>query len=228
MYTWIIQFLEDKKIIYYKQFGFHKNLPTTHAIITLIENIESALDNNKFVCGVFIDLEKVFDTVNHTILLSKLDYYGIRSIANDCFKSYLSNWPQVFSINEFNSDHHPTDCGVPPGSVLGLLLFWIFINNLNFAIWNSSTFHSADDVCLLNINSTIKENNKYVNKDLRCLSKWLNVNKISLNITKTEVLIFKSTGRVFETDLKLKLCGKKLFTSKSAKHLGIISNEYLQ
>ena len=70
MYTWIIQFLEDKKIIYYKQFGFHKNLPTAHAIITLIENIESALDNNKFVCGVFIDLEKVFDTVNHTILLS--------------------------------------------------------------------------------------------------------------------------------------------------------------
>ena len=87
----IIQFLEENKIIYYKQFGFCKNFSTAHAIITFIENVQSALENNKFACGIFIDLEKVFDTVDHNILLSKFNYYGIRGTANDWLKSYLSN-----------------------------------------------------------------------------------------------------------------------------------------
>ena len=89
------------------------------------------------------------------------------------FKSYLSNQFQFVSINGFNSDHQNIACGVPQGSVLGPLLFLIFINDLNVAIRNSSTFHFADDTCFLNIKSTIKEINKHVNKDLRSLSKWL-------------------------------------------------------
>ena len=105
MYNQIIEFLEDNKIIYHKQFGFCKNSSTTHAIITLIENIQSALDNNKFACGIFTDPGKAFDTVDHNTLLSKLNYYGIRGIANDWFKSYLSNRSQFVSINGFNSDH---------------------------------------------------------------------------------------------------------------------------
>ena len=95
-------------------------------IHTLIENIQSALGNNKFSCGIFIDLEKVFDTVDHNILLSKLNYYGIRGIANDWFKSYLSNRSQFVSINGFNSDHQNIECGVPQGSVLGPLAFLNF------------------------------------------------------------------------------------------------------
>ena len=87
-------------------------------------------------------------------------------------------------------------CGVPQGSVLGPLIFLIFVNDLNFAIRNSLTFHFADDTCFLNIKSTIREINKYVNKDLRFLSKWLNANKISLNITNTEVLIFKRKAKI--------------------------------
>ena len=105
------------------------------------------------------------------------------------------------------------------------MLFLIFINHLNFAIWNSSVFHFADDTCLLTIKSAIKEINNYVNKDLRSLSKWLSANKTSLNITKTEVLIFKRKDRVFDTNLKLKLYGKNLFTSKSANYLGGILDE---
>ena len=82
-------------------------------IHTLIENIQSALSNNKFSCGIFIDLEKVFDTVDHNILLSKLNYYGIRGIANDWFKSYLSNRSQFVLIDGFNSDYQNIECDVP-------------------------------------------------------------------------------------------------------------------
>ena len=91
MHSQIIQFLKDNKIIYYKPFGFCKNLSTAHAIITLTENVLSALDNNKFACGIFIDLEKAFGTIDHNILRSKLNYSGIRAIANYCCKPYLSN-----------------------------------------------------------------------------------------------------------------------------------------
>ena len=111
---------------------------------------------------------------------------------------------------------------------LRTLAFLIFINDLNFAIWNSSTFHFAADTCFSAIKYTMKEINIYVNKDLRSLSKWLNANKISLNITKTEVLVFRRKDRVLDTDLKLKLCGKKLFTGKFVKYLGIILHECLQ
>ena len=144
------------------------------------------------------------------------------------FKSYRSNRSQFVSINGFNSDYRPIECGVLQGSVLGPLLFLIFISDLDFAIRNSSTFHFAHDTRFLNIKSAIKKINKYVNKDLRSVSKWLNTNTISLNIAKTEVLIFKCKGRAFGTDLKLKLCGKKLFTSKSVKYLGVILDEPLQ
>ena len=149
--------------------------------------------------------------VNYTV--DHISYYGIRGIANDWFKSYLSSWPQFISINGFNSNHRNIKCCVPQGSVLGPLPFLIFINNVNFAIRNSWTFHFADDTYFLNIKSAIKKINKCVNKGLRSLSKWLNANKIYFNITKTEVLIFKCKSRVFDTDLKLKLSGKKLFTS---------------
>ena len=98
MYNRIFQFLEDNKIIYCKLFGFHNNFSSVHAIITLTENVQSALDKNRSACGNFIDLEKAFDTVDHNILLCKLNYYG-RSISNDWFKCYLSNQSQFASIN---------------------------------------------------------------------------------------------------------------------------------
>ena len=160
MYNRIIQFLEDNKIIYYKQFGFRKNVSTAHAVINLIENTQTALDNNKFLCGFFIDLEKASDTVDHNILLSKLNYYGISGISNSWFKSYLSNQSQFASINGFNSDHQNIECGEPQGSVLGPLFFLIFINDLNFAIRNPSTFRFLDDTCI-NIN-LFKVSNKII------------------------------------------------------------------
>ena len=157
----------------------------------MLEIIQKALDDGQIACGIFIDLEKALDTVSHDILLEKVDHYGIRGISNDWFRSCLSDRSRFVSINGFNSDYKTIKYGVPQGSVLGPLLFLIFINDLNIAIKHSETFGFADDTCLLNVKDSVKQINKAVNKDLKFLVKWLNANKISLNVAKTEVGIFK-------------------------------------
>ena len=105
-------------------------------------------------------MEFSFDPVSHDMLLDKLNHYGIRGIANDWFSSYLSERTQFVSINGFNSDYKTVKYGVPQGSVLGPLIFLIFVNDLNIAIKNSETFHFADDTCLLNNKDSIKKKNK--------------------------------------------------------------------
>ena len=154
MFNRMYEFLEKYKCIYKLQFGFRKKHSTNHALIEITENIRKALDNNKFACGIFIDLQKAFDTVNHSILTNKLNHYGIRGIANNWFKSYLKNRSQYVSIQGSDSDLSSVKHGVPQGSVLGPLLFLIYINDLHKAIRNSSVYHFADDTNLLNINTS--------------------------------------------------------------------------
>ena len=157
-----------------------------------------------FVCGVFVDLQKAFDTVDHNILLHKLLHYGIRDIANCWFSSYLPNRKQFVTINGFDSVIQSFQYWVPQGSVLGPLLFLIYIHDLHNAINFSQSFHFADDKCLLNIQITNSKINRVLNKDLKELSFWLNANKIALNVAKTEVILFKTKHKSCDTDLRLK------------------------
>ena len=126
------------------------------------------MDNNLFVCGIFVDLQKAFDTVDHNILLHKLSHYGIRDLANSWFSCYLSNRKQFVTINGFNSETQSLKYGVPQWSVLPSppLLFLIYINGLHNEIRFSQPLHFADDTCLLNIQSNISKINKNLNKDL--------------------------------------------------------------
>ena len=118
MFNRIYKFFDDHNFIYKLQFGFRQKHSTNHALIKI--------DNSNYACGVFIDLQKAFDTVNHSILLNKLDHYGIRGIDNKWFKSYLTNRKQYVSNQGFDSEIKEIKHGVPQGFVLGPLLFVIY------------------------------------------------------------------------------------------------------
>ena len=174
----IYTFLNKNNDIYNLQFGFRHQYSTSHALINITENIRKAFDNGNIGCGVFVDLEKAFDTVDHQILLAKLNHYGIRGVSNDWFKSYLSNCNQYVSINGYESSLAALNCGIPQGSVLEPLLFLLYINDLNQAIKSCNVHHFGDDTNLLCLSNSTKKLNKLVNSDLKYLANLLNENKI--------------------------------------------------
>ena len=131
MSNYIIEFMEENQLFYKNQFGFRKQHSTSHAIITLIEIVSKALDSGKIVVWVFLDLKEAFDKVDHTILLRKLELFGIRGIRHDWFSSYLNNWSQFVHYNDYNSERKHITHGIPQGSILGPLLFIIYIHDFS-------------------------------------------------------------------------------------------------
>ena len=115
--------MTENNFIYDLQFGFRQNVSTAHALINLTENIRQALDEGYIGYGIFVDLQKAFDTVDHEILLAKLNHYGICGVSNGWFRSYLSDCQQYVSINGYDSGLTKLNCGFSQGSVLGPLLF---------------------------------------------------------------------------------------------------------
>ena len=227
MYKRLSNFLDINNLIYSLQFGFRQKYSTTHTLINLTESIRQTLDEGSFGCDIFVDLQKAFDTVDHKILLHKLEFYGIRGVCNDWFQSYLSDLKQFVSINGYNSDLMPVIYGVPQGSVLGPLLFLIYINDLHKAIRYCKVHHFADDTNLFHTNTSVKNLNKLANHDMKQLNNWLSANKISRNVEKTELVIFKSPRKVLFDEIKIKLTGKRLYPSNSVKYLGVRIDKFL-
>ena len=227
MYTRIFKFFNNDNLFYPLQFGFRQNYSTMHALISLTETIRKYLDEGKFAGGIFVDLQKAFGTVEHGILLTKLEHYGVRELANDWFKSYLFDRKQFVSINGHDSNLACVLYGVPRGSVLEPLLFLIYINDLNHAIKFCKVHHFADDTNLLHFSKSITRLNKYVNLDMKNLTDWLNANKISLNVQKIELVVFKLQRKKIDSEVKIKLSRKRLYPTESVKYLGIRIDENL-
>ena len=221
MYSRIFKFLNDNNSIYPLQFGFRQKYSTTHALISLTEDIRKNLDEGDIGCGISVDLQKAFDTAEHDILLAKLEHYGIRGIANECFRSYLSNRKQHVSINIHESSLAPVSYGILQGSVLGPLLFLISINDLNQAIKFCKVHHFTDDPNLFHFNKSVAKLNKLVNQDMENLTVWLNANNIPLNVEKTKLVIFKHQRKKLVTEIKIKLNRKQLYPSQSVRYIGI-------
>ena len=172
-------------------------------------------------------MEKAFDTVNHHILISKLNQYGISGKSKDWIASYLRNRTQQVKLNGVKSNDKIITCGVPQGSILGPLLFTIYINDMHKALPNSSVFHFADDTNLLFSSTTSKKIHKVINNELKLLFDWLCANRLSLNVAKTEFIIFRPPRKKLEKRIYLTLNGVKLYESPKIKYLGIILDNRL-
>ena len=227
MYRRLYKFLEIHKVLYSLQFGFQENHSIDHALVSLTEAVRNTLDNKRFGCGIFIDLQKAFDRVNHRILLSKLEHYGIRGCTLEWFRSYLSDRKQYVFVNGSSSNLLSITCGVPQGSVLGPLLFLIYINDLPNASKKLTFYLFADDTNIYYEFNDLPNFIKIVNKELRLVKKWLDANKLSLNIDKTNYIIFHSSSVNVPSDSNIKIGKKYIKRVKFVKFLGLLLDEHL-
>ena len=226
-YQRIESYLNFKSIINDNQFGFRSNHSAYMAVLDLYEKVSRAIDNNEYVMGIFIDIRKAFDTVDHNILLKKLEHYGVRGMALQWFKSYLSNRKQFVYFNGVMSATTSVIYGVPQGSILGPLLFLIYINDI---VKCSKILHLilfADDTNLTYSNLNFQVLVKTVNDELKKLSVWFEANKLSLNVKKTQIIIFGNKKITSNIETKIMFNNCVIEKVKQTKFLGIIVDENL-
>ena len=228
IYKRIYFYLDQKKLLYSKQFGFRGNYSTNHAIISLTEHIRTLLDKGEYVCGVFVDLEKAFDTVHHEILCEKIKAYGLRGNINNLLKSYLTDRKQYVSINGFDSVTRDVTCGVPQGSSLGPLLFLLYINDFFLCLSQTSCGHFADDTFIVYNSKKAKTIETVINTELKEVIKWLRLNKLSLNAGKTELIFFHSNRHPLDYDkVYINFNGLRLLPVDYIKYLGMFIDKHL-
>ena len=195
VYDQLIKFLNKHNIIFNYQFGFRKKHSTEQAVLELTENLKQSIDQKELTCGIFLDFTKAFDTVDHNILLLKLEKFGIRGHPLKWFTSYLKNRMQYVKIGNTTSDLNSVSCGVPQGSTLGPVLFLLYINDLPQTS-NKLLFRMfADDTNIFYSHKDIKVVEDVVRTELGYVFDYCAVNKLTLNLKKTHFIIFKSTRK---------------------------------
>ena len=228
IYSQIIRFIDKHKILYINQYGFRKGYSTTLALIDVIDTLKQALDRQEYAIGIFLDLEKAFDTICHNILLAKLEHYGFRGHVNNFIKSYLSNRKQFTLVNGKKSRLKENNFGVPQGSILGPLFFLIFINDISFSMRSCKGKLFADDTCLLLHHKTIHTLVQNAEHSLTEISKWFKLNKLSLSLTKSNFILFHNTKRDPCAWLKkLQSGNEELPRVKVVKYIGLHVDEKL-
>ena len=197
-------FLEQNNLLSPSQYGFRQTLSAQHAILDIVSTIQTNMDKRLFSCGVFIDLKKAFDTVDHKILLHKLDHYGFRGVINKWFSSYLQGRIQTTQIDLYISARKDTTCGVLQGSVLGPLLFVIYINDIQDSSEKLKFFLFADDTNILYADKNLRSLELIVNQEFCKLYDWLTANTIDPEYKKNKLRhIFSCSKENSLTNLKL-------------------------
>ena len=227
MANFLTNFLDANDLLYNSQFGFRHNHSTSHAIITLIEKISRALDTGKTVCGIFIDFRKAFDVIPHKTLLKKLYAYGIRGEIYNWFKSYLSDRSQFVQYQNSKSGTKLITHGVPQGSIIGPLLFILYINDFLNASELLFSILFADDTSVFIEGYEYDKMIEILNKEMKKIDTWLECNGLVINTDKTHYMVFhraklKSTNKdIYIRDIKIKRV-------TSVKFLGLIIDDQLK
>ena len=228
MFNRITSFFNKHHIIHSNQFGFKANSSTDLALINLTQQILQQMNNKHLTVGVFIDLSKAFDTINHDILLDKISHYGIRGTAHLWFVNYLKDRSQLVSLGDIKSALRGISIGVPQGSILGPLLFNIFVNDIFETSKLLTTILYADDTNLFHFGDSVEEVTSVMNTELVKFSQWFSANRLKINIGKTNYIIF---GPKIKLNALPPSCieydGISLPRVRSTKFLGITITESL-
>ena len=224
-------------VIYDKQFGSRRKHSTCHAINFSVNRVLNEIENKKHVLGIFIDLCKSFDTLEHSKLLIKLQHYGIRGVAHNILKSYLSGREQLTNFKKVSSGRCKVEFGVPQGSVLGPLLFLLYINDIINASSLGQFVLFADDTNIFVSGKTAREAYSKANSVLADVNEYMLRNQLHINVSKCCFIHFQpdlsrvkqtcARARPFDRECQLLLNGQKLKKVQSAKFLGVVIDETL-
>ena len=225
LHSRITSFFERHDVLTNFQYGFRSGRATSDAIIKLLHEAYTAINEYKYFGVVSLDLSKAFDTVDHDVLMHKLYNYGLRGPVFGLLKSYLSNRSQFVFVNGELSDTLPIKTGVPQGSILGPLLFLAYINDLPLALNNKSIIMYADDTTLFSSNENIQTLIADLSSKLYIIDRWLKSNFLSLNINKTSYTVI--SYRNIDENIVLSLNNRPLKRLNSFTFLGVVIDHKL-
>ena len=220
-------YLKSNYILCTNQFGFPKNLNTSHVIIEFLDYVYSSLDSKQSTIVVHLDFSKAFITVNHNIYRSKILHDGIRGVMQCWFESYLSNRNQYISIENCSSSISNTTLGVPQGSVLCPVLFLLYINDMYKSSNQMRFVHLADDTKQKVLHPTVTLTMSMpvwiVNRELVGVDNWLKANRLSLNVSKTSYIIISNVKNA----INIRIRDSILTKVSTVKFLGVTLDENL-
>ena len=226
----LIEYMDSNKLLSDNQGGFRNGYSTNTIVAKFVDDVYTAINNRQISQSIFIDFSKAFDTIDHNILIKKLELNSLCPNAINLLKNYLTNRKQCVQVNGLISRYRNLQCGVPQGSVLGPLLFLIYINDMSQYFSNLKIYQYADDTVLSVSAETQVETNAIINDNLRTLEHWCNINRLTINTKKTKIMYFGATNKLKELTANFSnhLYDQNLMKVESYKYLGVILDSHLK
>ena len=220
------QHTDNLNILTRFQAGFRREKSTSSMLISLTDTCLQNMDNGLPTICVFIDLKKAFDTISHERLLTKLSSFNIRGQALELFKNYLTNRKLMTTVNDITSNTRPLSVGVPQGSILGPVLFTLYINDIVTVLKHSEICLFADDTVIYYAHKDIEWSSQAIQYDLQNIVSWMDTNKLTINTMKTQYMIISGHHKKYD-DIDLQIKNSPIIRTKAYKYLGVKIDQHL-